>query len=212
MTWAWILVLAALAVLAVLRLSRAGRAVWPAIGAAAMLGLTGYAVQGRPDLPGAPAARGVEDAGFGEAISPSNSQFAQRFGKAGMWLGTADAFARRGRFGDAARLLEAGMRQYPDDIDLRLAYANALVGAGGGGLTPAARVAFEDAARMAPAHPGPDFFAGLAEANGGDFDAAQARWSALLARTPADAPWRRDLSDRLDLLRQLQDGPSKPLK
>jgi cytochrome c-type biogenesis protein CcmH len=64
-------------------------------------------------------------------------------------------------------------------------------------MSPAAALAFDEAARRDPTHPAPPFFAGLALAQGGDLKGADIVWSQLLARSPADAPWRRDLEIRL---------------
>jgi len=64
-------------------------------------------------------------------------------------------------------------------------------------ITPAAQFAFQKAASIDPAHPGPPFFMGLALAQSGRLPDARAVWSELLERSPADAPWRADLAARI---------------
>jgi cytochrome c-type biogenesis protein CcmH len=57
-------------------------------------------------------------------------------------------------------------------------------------VTNEARAAFEAARALDPKAPEPRFFLGLAAEQEGRKDAAKATWQALLADTPADAPWR----------------------
>src|SRR3546814_7244633 len=57
MGWVWLIVIGAAAAGA-LALLGVGRGLWSLVGAALMLGATGYALQGRPDEPGSPAAIG----------------------------------------------------------------------------------------------------------------------------------------------------------
>src|SRR3546814_1577324 len=54
MGWVWLIVIGAAAAGA-LALLGVGRGLWSLVGAALMLGATGYALQGRPDEPGSPA-------------------------------------------------------------------------------------------------------------------------------------------------------------
>jgi cytochrome c-type biogenesis protein CcmH/NrfG len=79
---------------------------------------------------------------------------------------------------------------------------NALILHADGMMTPAAELAFQRAAKIAPDHPGPKFFYGLALAQGGKFDEAEAIWRDLLANAPADAEWRPMVEERLAMLRQ----------
>lgn len=204
MSWAWALLLAIVAlglILMLLRWFGQPRSGWEAIAAALLLGIAGYGLQGRPGMAGAPKVAAETIAGdpaelvkarqaiAGGGPVPDNN-----------WVVIADALARHGQFADAAGVLLGAVDKNPRDGDAWLALANALVGHADGMLSPASLYAFRNAMAVAPDHPGPPFFLGLAMAQSGRFDEARALWTDLLARTPADAPWRPDLTDKLQRL------------
>jgi cytochrome c-type biogenesis protein CcmH/NrfG len=89
---------------------------------------------------------------------------------------------------------------------LWLGLGNALQAHADGVLTPAARYAFERAAAVAPDHPAPHYFLGLAYVQMGDLDGADAVWRGLLAKTPATAPWRPRVEARLALIDRFRDA------
>jgi len=209
MIWLWILLAAGLTAGGIFWLGRLPAAARPLAGAAIMLGLAGYALQGSPSLAGKPVVTEVEPEGFGEAITDRQQGMADRFGPAAQWIGMSDGFMRTGKTELAAQALEKGLEKYPDNVDLWVGLGNALVAHGGGVMSPAAALAFDEAAKRDPSHPAPPFFAGLAMAQTGDFKGANAVWSQLLARSPADAPWRPDLETRLAQLREAM-GPQVP--
>jgi len=168
--------------------------------AAILLALAGYAWQGRPDLAGAPKPRPEHE-------EVPDSQFAQmrgdmlgRFDRAAQWLTMAEGFQRRGDTQTGVEIVEAGLRDSPNDPDLWVGLGNALVVHGGGMMNPAAQFAFQRAQQIAPQHPGPRFFYGLALAQGGDFDEAERIWRDLLAEAPAGAPYRAAIEERLQAL------------
>lgn len=195
----WLLAgIAALAAFAAMVLLRAPRKGWEAVGAALLVGLAGYAMQANPALPGKPTAAAEAAAADPAAALPARRGLAGEEGLPGNnWVLIADAMARHGRFGDAAGVLLGAVDAQPNNGEAWLALANALVGHAEGTLTPPALYAYQHAAAAAPGHPGPPFFLGLALANSGRFEEARQVWSRLLAATPADAPWRPDLAERL---------------
>jgi cytochrome c-type biogenesis protein CcmH len=157
-------------------------------GAAALcLGASGYALQGRPGVPGVPAA-----AGEGHDIFPltdARHAFYGHFTPAESWLRISEALARDGKSEDAVGVLQNAVKRYPGDPQLWVGLGNALVDHARG-LTPPAELAFQRAAQMAPGHPGATFFYGLALARSGDRQGALAQWQQILMSAPKDADWR----------------------
>jgi len=168
--------------------------------AAILIALSGYALQGRPALPGAPKPppprADVPDSEF----TQMRGDMLGRFDRAAMWLTMAEGYQRRGNTKAAVEIIQSGLRDSPNDADLWVGLGNALVIHGGGMMNPAAQYAFQRAQTIAPNHPGPRFFYGLALAQGGHFDEAERIWRGLLAEAPADAPYRATIEERLQAL------------
>jgi cytochrome c-type biogenesis protein CcmH/NrfG len=202
MGWAIILILALLVF----------GGLWPFIGrdkgalqflaAALLIALAGYAWQGRPALAGSPKAPPERVKQDESAFAETREGMLGRFDSASRWLTIADSYQRRGDTQSGAEILQSALRQAPRDADLWVGLGNALVVHSGGMMSPAAQLAFARAQRIAPDHPGPRFFYGLALAQGGNFDQAEQIWRQLLAEAPADAEYRTTIQERLDSLQQ----------
>lgn len=209
MTWVVILAIGAIVfglMAFVLKMPRAG---WELSGAALLVGIAGYALQGSPGMPGAPKAPVENKRAADEALIKQRQQMGDGFAKGQSWLILADGLARQGQYGAAAEVLRKGTQQFPKDADLWVSLGNALVGHSDGMITPAAQYAFQKAANIDPAHPGPPFFMGLALAQTGRLADARAMWAELLKRSPADAPYRADLAERIqriDSMPAMQGG------
>jgi cytochrome c-type biogenesis protein CcmH/NrfG len=104
--------------------------------------------------------------------------------------------------------LQNAVGKYPGNAQLWIGLGNALVDHAGG-LTPASEFAFQRAAELAPGHPAPPFFMGLALARSGDRDGALALWRGVLADAPANAEWRPVVEDAVAAL---QAPPSPQAK
>lgn len=174
------------------------------LGAALLTGLAGYAFQGRAGLPGSPAAERPATALPPAMTIPLAEEFFGRFNGAYSWLVIANSFLARGNSGEAVATLASATRAAPGSAQLWIAYANAMRIHSGGRISPAARLAFERSAMLAPAHPGPAFFFGLAVLQTGDIEGALVVWKELLAKAPAQAAWGRALATRIAVLDEMQ--------
>ena len=157
-----------------------------------MLAAGAYALQGSPGLKGSPAVASA--AAEPLSLERARHVFFGEFNASERWLLLSDALARRGKSTEAAGVLQTAVRKYPGDLPLWIGFANALVEQGGG-MTPAARLAFERAEALAPGHPATAFFRGLAIARSGNPETAVSIWRELLASAPADASWRPLVED-----------------
>lgn len=200
MGWLVMLGLAAALLLGLWRFLSFDRAALQFLGAGIAVALAGYVWQGRPDFPGAPrpeAARAqVPDNVFGslrrELFGPIHA--------GNSWLTIADSYLRRGDTRSAAGIIRSGLRQQPEDATLWIGLGNALVLHSAGTITPAADLAFARAKELAPDHPGPGFFHGLALAQGGRFAEAEREWRALAEGDLPDGAWRAQVEGRLALI------------
>jgi tetratricopeptide (TPR) repeat protein len=176
------------------------------LGAALCLAVAGYAWQGSPSLSGKPTPA-PEDAHVPDSeFAKERTKLLGQFGADADILGAADAFHRQGLNLYAIGLIKGALERHPNSADLWVGLGNAMVVHGAGMMSPAAQLAFERAAAIAPDHPGPPFFMGLAYAQAGQLDRAQAVWQALLERAPKDAPWRAEVEQRLAELQQMKAG------
>ena len=158
-----------------------------AAAAGLLLGASGYALQGRSDLRGSPAA-GTE----GRDVFPlteARHAFFGNFTPAESWLRISEALARGGNTKDAVGILQNAVQRYPGDPQLWIGLGNALVDHAHG-LTPPAELAYRRAAELTPGYPGPRFFYGLALARSGDRQSAVEVWKQILAEAPPDVSWR----------------------
>ena len=155
--------------------------------AALLLGASGYALQGRPDLPGAPAQGNESRDVF--PLTEARHAFFGYFTPAESWLRISEALARDGKGEDAVGILQNAVKRYPGDPQLWIGLGNALVDHARG-ITPPAELAYRRAAELVPGHPAAPFFYGLALARSGDRQAAVAIWQRILKTAPKDAEWR----------------------
>jgi cytochrome c-type biogenesis protein CcmH len=168
------------------------------LAASAMLfGCVGYVVQGHPSLAGSP--RAAESTPAPVPLTNMRHAFFGNFSGEESWLSISEALARSGDTEDSVNVLKNAIGKYPSDPQLWVGLGNALVDHAGV-LTPASEYSYERAAELAPGHPAPLFFMGLALARSGDREGALALWKQILAKAPADAEWRPLVEDAVAAL------------
>lgn len=198
MGYVWLLTIGA-AVFIGLALLGVGRALWSFVVAALMLGAAGYAWQGRPAQGGTPV-RALAQAG---ALEPELVLLRERlFGRVATdeaYLAVADAATRAGDRRAAVRAVLAGVGKHPGSAALWTRLGETLA-EHDQAVSPPALFAFRQAARLAPRHPGPPFFQGLAHVRVGEFDQARDAWRRALALTAPQADYRPVIIGYMELM------------
>ena len=205
MGWLVLLLLVAVS-LGVLWLFRVRRGLLTAATAALAFGAAGYALQGRPGLPDAPAVASAERDYV--PLTEARHAFYGNFSAEESWLRISEALARGGNTKDSVGLLQNAVNRYPGSAHLWIGLGNALVDHAHG-LTPPAELAYQRAAEFSPGYPGPPFFYGLALARSGDRDGAVVIWKRILANAPKDASWRPLIEAGVEALNQSAPPPRR---
>lgn len=201
MGWLVFASLAAVAGLLLWRLRYSGQ-LWMFGAAAAMLAAAGYAWQGQPGRPAAPARAPSDAAVLDSDRIALRDAMVGRFGPDSAYAIAGDAMLRAGSPDAAVRAILGGIDTYSDSLALWTELGSVLA-IRDRAVSPAARFAFNRAASLNPRHPAPPFFQGLAQVRGRDFAAARRSWGRAHALAPADASYRRDIALRLMLLDRL---------
>lgn len=181
-------------------LLRLPRMLWSFAGAALFLGAAGYAWQGRPALAAAPARPATDPV----AVEPEAVMFRERlmgrFTADAAYLIASDAMLRAGDRRAAARVVLGGVRAIPRSFILWTQLGTNLAMLDGNQMSPAAKLAFGRAFQLAPEHPAPPYYAGLAYIRAGDLPAARRLWLRAVTLSPDGADYRRSIATQLLLL------------
>ena len=196
----WVmLALIGIAAFLALWLGGVARSLWSFVGAALMLGATGYALQQRASVPGHPVESFAEPIQLiPEEIELRDSMLG-RFTGDGAYLVAADGMTRSGDTRSAVQVVLGGIRKYPNSLTLWVGLGSAYT-KHDGTVSPAALFAFRHAAHLAPSHPAPYYFLGMAYIKSGQFAVARPYWARALALTPPGLSYRSRIADQLNQL------------
>jgi cytochrome c-type biogenesis protein CcmH len=166
-----------------------------------LLSLSLYLALGAPHLPGAPLAARLEGPAAPNDIETLVAKVEQHLAEAPEdgrgWEVIAPVYLRLGRFEEATRAFRNAIRLLGSTAERESHLGEAIWMAENGIVTAAAGAAFEAANKLDPAAPKPRFFLALAARQQGDTEEARQMLTALLAETPADAPWREPIQAAL---------------
>jgi cytochrome c-type biogenesis protein CcmH len=106
------------------------------------------------------------------------------------WNVLAPVLARLGRYDDAVRAYHNSITYNGDSAERRADLGETLAAAAGGVVTSEAKAEFERAIALKADEVKASYFLGVAAEQDGRTAEAASIWRAMLARAPADAPWR----------------------
>lgn len=191
---------------------RVARPLWSLVGAALFLGAAGYAWQGRPLLTSADASPRIDAAPIEPEMIVLRASMLGSYTQDAAYLIASDAMTRSGDPAAAAQVMLGAVRKLPNSFIAWTWLGTTLAGvsesgaagaSAAGPVQPPALLAFRRAAQLAPEHPAPPFYAGLAYVRAGDFATARAYWRRAFALSPQGASYRREIGLRLALLERL---------
>jgi cytochrome c-type biogenesis protein CcmH len=106
------------------------------------------------------------------------------------WNVLAPVLARLGRYDDAVRAYRNSLTYNGESAERRADLGEAIAAAAGGVVTTQAKAEFERAIALNADDVKASYFLGLAAEQDGRTADAGSIWRAMLAKAPADAPWR----------------------
>lgn len=162
-----------------------------------------YLRLGSPGQPDAPlAARQVAPAAADSLqalVARVEAHLEKNPGEGEGWKVLAPALMRLGRFDDAAKAYRKVIDTLGETASRRADLGEARMASANGVVTADAKAEFDRAVALDSDEPKARFFLGLAARQDGRLADAVAIWQAMLAKSPADAPWtplvRKAISD-----------------
>lgn len=178
------------------------------------LALGAYVSLGSPSLPAQPlAARlsaGDEQQDMAVLLRRIEQHLERNPDDGRGWEVLAPVYMRIERYQDAATAFGHVIRLLGSTPDRQAALGEALVGIAGGIVTTDAKAAFQAALAGDPTSPRARFWVARATLQDGDVAGAATQFRALLADSPADAPWRATVEEELARLTGGTPAPAAP--
>ncbi|MBT4017674.1 MAG: c-type cytochrome biogenesis protein CcmI [Alphaproteobacteria bacterium] len=176
----------------------------------AVLGFFMYAQLGTPGVPGQPFAQRSTPPADGqpgkmrEVIERLAKRMETEPDNLDGWSLLGQSYSSVAQYDEAANAFQQALKLEPDNTDLLMSYGESLVLTSGNEVIPAAKEAFEKALKIDPTHMGSRFYLAEFAAQQDDLQAAMDGWLALVADSPADAPWMPALMQRLEKVAKAQ--------
>jgi cytochrome c-type biogenesis protein CcmH len=186
-----------------------GKAGMPALAGALVIALSAGAVLlylqlGAPGTPDMPLAQridlpvpGEEDQRVMKQIAELTRDTKANPDDANAWLRLAEAYKSVVKYGDSVAAYRKAIGLGPVAPEINADFAETLVMAAQGTVTPEARAIFEATVVTFPGDPRGQFYLGLGDYQAGRTREALDRWAAMIASSPADAPWQGIVRDNL---------------
>ena len=163
-----------------------------------------YLQFGVPGAPNMPLAQRADLAGAAEEAEHVRKQLAELSraaeaspGDANAWLRLADAYRSTEMYEDAVDAYRKAIGLGPVSVEINGDFAETLVMAAEGSVTPEARAILEAMLDTTPTDPQSLFYLAMGDYQSGRTREALDRWATLIASSPADAPWQDVVHENL---------------
>jgi cytochrome c-type biogenesis protein CcmH len=163
--------------------------------------LGAYLPLGQPNLPAVPFSTRPKEASVPpqvmEAVTKLEAGLKENPDDAGGWALLAQTYGAMSRPDDAVNAWRQVLRLTPDDASVKGALAEALAVAADGVVGAEAVRLFTEAVAADAMDARARYYLGMARLQAGDIRGALDRWIALVADSPADAPWLPTVRERI---------------
>jgi cytochrome c-type biogenesis protein CcmH len=189
-------------------LSPTAAAPWRRLGlaaclAAVLLGTAVYLHEGAPASPDLPLAEREDfkdGVAVAEAIKRIEQHLQQSPNDARGWEVLGPAYMQAQRYDDAAKAYRQALRLKGPDVHLSERLGEALISAAQGQVTPEVTAVFQTVLQTDPANAEARFYLALGAEQAGDKEKALALYTAILNDSPKDAPWLRNVRQKIGML------------
>jgi len=175
-----------------------------------VLGIGLYLVEGSPHLPDLPFhGRKMADVGrsnVGELIARVEERLRAHPEDGKGWDAIAPVYLRLQRYADAAHAFAEANRLEGENVRRLLGFAEATMLAGDGIVSEPVRKATLRVLELEPNRIEVRAWLALGKEQDGDLAGAAAEYRDILAKSPADAPWRAIVQERVDLIEKKLKG------
>jgi len=152
-----------------------------------------YLKLGSPDVPDQSAFARInampDQRSIASLVSQVEAHLAANPNDGAGWEVLAPVYLRMGRFDDAVMAWRKAIALNGNSPARQTGLGEALVAAANGVVTAEAKQAFQNAVAGDPSEAKAGYYLGLADEQDGNPEGAAAKWRALLAQAPPDAPW-----------------------
>lgn len=152
-----------------------------------------YAKLGSPDIPSQPLTermtKTLTDSSVDELVARAEAHLSANPTDGQGWEVLAPVYMRMQRFDDAANAYRNAIKLVGASSERQSGLGEALVNAGGGEISPAAKLAFDEALKLDPSNANASFFVAMWLAQEGRKDEAVAAWQQMRAGLPQGSPW-----------------------
>jgi cytochrome c-type biogenesis protein CcmH len=173
-----------------------------------------YLVYGSPRLPDQPLVARLQDPASSKnlevLVARVEARLREHPEEGAGWEVIAPVYMGWGRYADAAEAYRQTIRLLGESPKRLSSYGQALVLANNGVVSEDARKALERSLVLDPNLIEPRIVLIIAKEQDGQFAAAADGWRALLAKAPADAPWRKLVEQRLAVVEAKLAGKPVP--